>query len=206
MVDITKDDLIKIHEIIQETFNITPGIKDDGLLESIAERPSQNPYNHTPFPDIYSKCASLMEAIIKWHPFIDGNKRSGLHTAHLYMYVNGYTLVIPVSAVRFSVLVAQDKKDLHEITKWIRKLSAGGSKQFHYKMFRYFLLPLIGLSILSIFSPKKARKITEGWLAFDIYPEYRNEQKKTLAFIYELMNIGMKNVTKTGTRPLGQTV
>ena len=39
MVDITKDDLIKIHEIIQEIFNITPGIKDDGLLESIAERP-----------------------------------------------------------------------------------------------------------------------------------------------------------------------
>ena len=147
-----------------------------------------------------------MEAIIKWHPFIDGNKRSGLHTAHLYMYVNGYTLVIPVSAVRFSVLVAQDEKDLDEITKWIRKLSAKGSKQFHYKMFRYFLLPLVGLLILSIFNPKKARKITEDWLAFDIYPEYRNEQKKTLDFIYELMNIGLRNVTKTGTRPLGQTV
>ncbi len=38
MVDITKDDLIKIHEIIQETFNITPGIKDDGLLESIGRK------------------------------------------------------------------------------------------------------------------------------------------------------------------------
>ncbi len=206
MVDVTKDDLIKIHEIIQETFNITPGIKDDGLLESIAERPSQNPYNHTPFPNIYSKCASIMEAIIKWHPFIDGNKRSGLHAAHLYMHVNGYTLVIPVSAVRFSVLVAQDEKDLDEITQWIRKLSAKGRRELAYKTILYFLLPLFKPLILSIFSQKKSNKTIEGWLAFDIYPEYRNEYKKTLNFIYELMNIGIRNVTKTGTRPLGQTV
>ena len=103
-----------------------------------------------------------MEAIIKWHLFIDGNKRSGLHAAHLYMYVNGYTLVILVSAVRFSVLVAQDEKDLDEITQWIRKLSVKGSKQFHYKMFRYFLLQLIRLLILSIFNPKKGKKNNRG--------------------------------------------
>jgi death on curing protein len=86
--DLTYDEIVNIHLEIEARFspNIHKGIQNPGLLESIAKRPSQGSYYyHVPFPDIYSKCASLMEAIIQWHPFFDGNKRTGLAVAFAYM-------------------------------------------------------------------------------------------------------------------------
>lgn len=205
MVDLTVDDIINIHEVIQARFNVTIGIKDKGLLDSIAKRPNLTPYNHVPFPDIYAKCGSLIEAIIKWHPFIDGNKRTGLLTAYLYMYLNGYTLILPLNAVRFSVLVAKNEKNLDEIIAWVRRLSAKGSREHTYKLYRYFVLPLFKLLILTVFMHKNANKMLDEWLAFDIYPEYKVEQKKTVEFILNILMHGMKNVTKTGTKPFGQS-
>ena len=76
--------------------------------ESIAQRPSSKHYGHEHFPDIHYKCASLMEAIIKWHPFIDGNKRTGLLAASYYMLKNNCILVTPLSSIKFTVLIARD--------------------------------------------------------------------------------------------------
>jgi Fic family protein len=74
-------------------------------------------------------------------PFIDGNKRTGLAAAYAYMHKNNYKIVLPFSAVRFSVLIAQDKKDINEITKWIRSLSAKNDKTYDNKFFKYLVKP-----------------------------------------------------------------
>jgi death on curing protein len=110
--DLTYDQILDIHNEVENQFpSVHKGVQKPGLLKSIAERPSQKHYNEEHFPDIYSKCASLIEAIIQWHPFFDGNKRTGLLVASYYMYRNKLMLVIPVWAVRFSVLVADKKKN-----------------------------------------------------------------------------------------------
>lgn len=187
MAELTLDDVKNIHYEIQRRFNIARGIKNSGLLESIIQRPNFNPYTHVPFPNVYSKCASLIEGIIKWHPFIDGNKRTGLAVAYAYMHKHDYKIVLPFNAVRFSVLVAQDKKDISEITKWVRKLSAKQDATYIQKLEKHLVGPAqMVLGLYESNQREKAERILGDWLAFDIYPEYRTERKQTIDFLVDI--------------------
>src|SRR5579872_3846395 len=130
MTDLPPDIIKRIHDVVEQTFpTVTKGIKDKGLVDAAAQRPNITIGNHSPFDDIYSKAASLMEAVIRWHPFIDGNKRTGLLSAFLYLYVNGHYLAIPLDAVRFTVRIADNrnqeweetKKIIDEIAKWLKE-------------------------------------------------------------------------------------
>ncbi len=178
-----------MHEEIQKSFkdNIVAGIKDLGLIEAIAERPTLNPYFYEPFPDIFSKAASIMEDIVKWHPFIDGNKRTGLVATYTYMNRNGYDMVIPFDAVRFTVLIAKDEKNFDDIREWINQMSANIRKEYNEKAWKYFWKPYFKLFLLAVFRRKKARKMLSEWFAYDIYPEYRVEEQKIIDFIVMLM-------------------
>src|SRR5689334_6598494 len=105
MVKLTVQDIIEIHLAVEQRYNFKhfeKGIRNKGLLELIAERPYLKLYGYEPFPDIYFKCASLIEGLTKLHPFINGNKRTALATAGAYMNVNGYKIAIPFPAVKYS--------------------------------------------------------------------------------------------------------
>ena len=67
-----------------------PGIRDSGLLDSALAHPLQKQaYGE---PDLFDLAAAYLFGILKNHPFIDGNKRTGLATADLFLYFNGYSL------------------------------------------------------------------------------------------------------------------
>jgi death-on-curing protein len=195
--DLTFDEIVRIRLEVEARFpSIYRGIQKPGLLEDIAKRPSQKHYNEEHFLDIYSKCASLMEAIIQWHPFYDGNKRMGLAVSYSYMYKNECILLTPLSAVRFSVLVARNEKKFDDIKEWIKTHTAHNSKEYLTKFEQYMIKPIDEL--LSLYergridhdqtATQKANEIIDSWLAMDIYPEYRMEQKQTIAFLRDLAN------------------
>ena len=178
-------------------FNVFKGIKDQGLVNAIAERPSLNLYKSLiPYDNIFTKAASIIEGIIRLHPFYDGNKRTALLAVIAYLELNGYSMVIPLSAVRFTVKIAKiqendpetNAKLILKIAKWIKKLSAKpNSKTIIWKSFCYFALPLIG--VLIIFIPTLgilSGIIMSRWMAYDVYPEYRKEYKQIVTFLIEL--------------------
>ena len=76
-----------IHEYLTEYFKDLedpiqpPGIKNEGGVESAANRPNLNPEYDTP----YLKAASVFHAIINNHPFHNGNKRTALLSAIYYL-------------------------------------------------------------------------------------------------------------------------
>jgi death-on-curing protein len=198
--DLTYDDIVNIHNETIAQFSTTShsssskihrGVLSKGTLEAIVERPSQGHYNHTPFPDIYSKCASLMEAIIQWHPFFDGNKRTGLAVACSYMRKNSYYLVLPISAIRFSVLIANKEKTFEDIKKWVKKHTGRNVVEYYSKFRRYRIDP--SKKVLKMLRSGDPATINRGitttneWLAIDIYPEYEMDRKQTLEFLTELI-------------------
>jgi death on curing protein len=194
--DLTYDDIVNIHDDVQAQFStrIERGIQNKGLLKSIVKRPSQKHYNHEHFADIYSKCASLMEAIIQWHPFVDGNKRTALVAAQTYMNKNNYVLVTPYSSIRFTVLIAQKKKDHEDIREWVQTHSThrNNSDEYATKIKKYIIEPTeVILSLYRSEEPakiKQARTLMNEWLAIDIYPEYKMEEKETIQFLIDRMN------------------
>ena len=99
---LTSEDIEFIHDMVVERFNITKGTLNKSTLDAVVQRPNVEIKggpndNYTPFDNVYTKAAGIMESIIRWHPFADGNKRTALLTVMYYLFLNNYAIVLPLS-------------------------------------------------------------------------------------------------------------
>jgi len=69
------------------------GIQDKNLLESALTRPQH--LFHYEKPSLFELSAAYAVGIIKNHPFVDGNKRTGIVTAGVFLDINEFELVVP---------------------------------------------------------------------------------------------------------------
>jgi death-on-curing protein len=67
-------------------------LTDFGLLESAVLRPQATFGGADLYPDFASKAAVLVFSLIRNHPFIDGNKRTGVGALEAFCLLNGYEL------------------------------------------------------------------------------------------------------------------
>jgi len=63
-----------------------------GLLESAVARPQASAFGVDAYPDIASKAAALLHSLVLNHPFLDGNKRTGVLAMIVFVDLNGYRL------------------------------------------------------------------------------------------------------------------
>lgn len=119
----TFDEIIEIHqEIIQETGG-EEGVLSEGDIDFISDF-LKNDIEVGEKDDIFKIAAKLVFWIITGHPFIDGNKRTGIECADIFLRKNGYYLEIDVEeGVKFGLNVAMNKMDLMEIMHWLKRNS-----------------------------------------------------------------------------------
>ncbi len=92
MIVLSKEQVILLHEeLIIETGG-SPGLKDEGMLESALAAPFQTFDGQELFPSIYQKAARLGYGLASNHAFIDGNKRIGAHVMLVFLALNGIGL------------------------------------------------------------------------------------------------------------------
>ena len=121
---ITPEQVLFIHYRIIEETGGSHGIRDLALLQSALARPMVTFDKNDLYPDIFSKAAALMHSIIKSHPFVDGNKRTAITTASIFLLRNGYCLRASNKELeRFILKVTAKNIELHEITKWFKRYS-----------------------------------------------------------------------------------
>ena len=72
------NDVLKLHEASINDFGGANGIRDLGLLESAIARPFQTFGGEYLYLTAFEKAAALGESLIINHPFLDGNKRTGI--------------------------------------------------------------------------------------------------------------------------------
>ena len=96
-----------------------PGLRDEGMLESALARPLQKAaYSQ---PDVFELAAAYLFGIAKNHPFVDGNKRSALATADLFLYLNGWSLEADFNdLIQFVLMVAAGQIDEVGATAFFR--------------------------------------------------------------------------------------
>ena len=68
------------------------GVRDESLLDSALARPQQLFAYGDPPPDLADLAASLTYGLAKNHPFVDGNKRTALAAADVFLADNGWSL------------------------------------------------------------------------------------------------------------------
>jgi death-on-curing protein len=67
-------------------------VRDLGLLEAAAARPSASAFGEDAYPSLHEKAAALIHSIARSHPLVDGNKRLALGAGIAFLGVNGLRL------------------------------------------------------------------------------------------------------------------
>ncbi|WP_427117250.1 type II toxin-antitoxin system death-on-curing family toxin [Pseudarthrobacter scleromae] len=65
-------------------------IRDVGLLASALARPATTVMGAEAYPELAVKAAALLELVARFHPLIDGNKRTAWTLMVLLLWINGY--------------------------------------------------------------------------------------------------------------------
>ena len=71
-------EIIELHRLSTETSGGATGIRDLGALESAVAQPKATFDMIDLYPSVADKAAVLCFSIVQNHPFVDGNKRTGL--------------------------------------------------------------------------------------------------------------------------------
>ena len=116
----TTSEVLLLHARLIQRTGGGGGVRDMGLLESALARPQATFDQNELYPDLWSKAAALMHSAIKNHPFVDGNKRTALTAAGLFLELNGYRLVASnQAALEFTQSAAVGRVELGEMARWL---------------------------------------------------------------------------------------
>ncbi len=88
------DVIININRHQTRLFGGMHKIRDLNLLESAVARPQTIINGIFAYPNTNTMAAVYAHGIIKNHPFIDGNKRTGMATATIFLDLNGYEVTL----------------------------------------------------------------------------------------------------------------
>ncbi|KKQ49284.1 MAG: Death-on-curing family protein [candidate division TM6 bacterium GW2011_GWF2_38_10] len=89
---LTIQEILNIHEVLIEKFGGSLGVRNKDLLESALTQPQTSFAGHYLHKNIFMMAAAYTFHIIKNHPFVDGNKRTGMAAAITFLHLNGYTV------------------------------------------------------------------------------------------------------------------
>jgi death-on-curing protein len=118
---LTPEQILFLHARLIDETGGRHGLRELGLLESAAARPRPTFGGEDLYPDLFSQAAALMDSLIRNHPFVDGNKRTGIAAAALFLMANGYRLAaINPELEAFTRRVAEARPDLSEIADWLK--------------------------------------------------------------------------------------
>jgi len=116
---LTPQQVLFIHARLIATTGGEHGILNLGLLESAVARPQATFDGADLYPDLFLKTAALMESLSQNHPFVDGNKRTAITAAAMFLQLNGTRLeTTNVEMERFTMMVVGERPSFSIIAGW----------------------------------------------------------------------------------------
>ncbi len=115
-------DLLLIHQALIESFGGMPGVTEAGFarLEAAAAAPQQGAFGMELYPDLAAKAGALAHAIVRGHPFSDGNKRVAVAALDMMLTMNGAGLRADNAAVYTLAMAAAAGLGREELIAWVR--------------------------------------------------------------------------------------
>lgn len=122
-VHIGSDVVREIHAEAIKLFGGLKGVRDENLLASAVLTPQSSFGGKSPYADIIEIAAAYLFYICKNHPFLDGNKRTAMMAAIVFLRLNGIE-PLPDSAKweKLMLDVAASQLDRDQTTTCLRKL------------------------------------------------------------------------------------
>ncbi|MEK7536126.1 MAG: type II toxin-antitoxin system death-on-curing family toxin [Patescibacteria group bacterium] len=121
---LTPEDLLYIHSAIISETGGSHGLRERDVLVGITISPKQIVFGKEFYPTLFDKAAVYVREIVMRHPFVDGNKRTGITSAFVFLDKNEYIATAKQGSVeKFAVEIAVNHLEIPEIAKWLKKNS-----------------------------------------------------------------------------------
>ncbi len=118
---ITPEQANQIHKILIDTFGGSHGIRDYNALSSALSRPYQTFDGKELYSGTIQKAAALIESILRNHPFVDGNKRTGYVLMRLLLIENNSDIgATQEEKYQFVIEIATGKSGFNDIVYWLK--------------------------------------------------------------------------------------
>lgn len=115
--------LILHHRIIEKTGG-SHGVHDQGLLESAVARPQSTYGGEDLYDGLFCKAAALLDSLARNHPFVDGNKRTAIAAASLFLRINGRRVFTSSGELEdYAVYVVVNNPGVEAIAAWLEDKS-----------------------------------------------------------------------------------
>ncbi|WP_417564066.1 type II toxin-antitoxin system death-on-curing family toxin [Microbacterium sp.] len=97
-------------------------VRDGGLLASAVARPAASMYGIDAYATLEAKAAALLDSMLRDHPLVDGNKRTGWTAMVAFLWINGFVHTFDTDTAFALVLaVADGRRGLDAIAQSIRE-------------------------------------------------------------------------------------
>ena len=116
---LTVADALHIHRNQIDTFGGEHGVRDMGLLESAMAQPQAAYGGSLLHPDLFEMAGAYLFHIVRNHPFLDGNKRTGAVVAMVFLTWN-------------RVVLRTDNEGLVDVTIRVAEGRAGKAEAAHF--------------------------------------------------------------------------
>jgi death-on-curing protein len=116
---LTRQLILAIHDEQLAEHGGSAGVRDEGLLESALARPlTRAGYGE---PDLSELAAVYAIGLVRNHPFIDGNKRTGFAALFMFLALNGADFEPPEVDATIAVLrLASGDLNDDDFIAWVR--------------------------------------------------------------------------------------
>lgn len=122
MIRLTEQQILAVHSRMIEMTGGVDGVRDNSLLDSALNAPFQTFDGKELYPALLSKAAVMCRSIISNHPFVDGNKRTGIHVTLIFLELNGIELQYSQNElIELGFGVASGQLSSDDILKWLIK-------------------------------------------------------------------------------------
>lgn len=120
------EDVLEIHALQLARYGGSAGLRDEGLLESAIAQPQATFGGEFLHEDLFTMAAAYLFHIVQNHPFVDGNKRTGLLAALVFLDINGIAIVHHSTRLYdLSRTVAEGRASKEDAAKTLRQIARG---------------------------------------------------------------------------------
>lgn len=121
------EDVIQIHGEHLAAYGGAAGVRDQALLESAVATPQASFGEAYLHEDLAHMAAAYAFHIAQNQPFLDGNKRTGLVAALVFLDLNGVTVLDPQERLYGAMIaIAERRMDKDGLAELLRELSMQG--------------------------------------------------------------------------------
>jgi death-on-curing protein len=121
------EDVIQIHDEQIAAYGGATGVRDQGLLESAVAMPRASFGEAYLHEDLAHMAAAYAFHVAQNQPFVDGNKRTGLAAALVFLDLNGITVLDPQEQLYDAMIaIAERRMNKDGLAELLRELSMKG--------------------------------------------------------------------------------